>query len=619
MFDLRYMYNATVTGVGAGFVNADGKTLRTIGNLPVKVGDTVYTDGRIAYGHVPVREQSLTVNKTKGIPYISYTSTSNGALSLAGTKIQKVDKYQDFHSKPSNWCYTYKGNFYTYWMQSANPSAQKFDTDDSSFYLDMRVTDSAVYTAEYTNADLQFQGQSATPLAQNIGDTTFYAVNFYLSESGGYTPDNPQFDFNWFQHDYPEKGQGGQVYFNCGIRIRRNGQATQVIDLSEYQFALDTVKEYYASYDTYDGELKRYHLKASFPRGASEPITYENIDIQVSSLLTQCLHFHFTDDDGNWEMIICSKAEATLNPHTIDIEDKEEDGEGEGGEGEGGEEVQSVFSSKTKATFNPYTIGAEGEEGGGGEDEEEKEEVQSVFSFDIPMVYYIVRVKSNGASEVLQSRIIVRKYDNNLVDVQGKSDWVNAKEYPIEEIDEKNLNSFWINFDNNCGYETDLSAIRSVKIYGAVEDIKGYIPSFLYLIAANYHDLSPYGGATQSFIAYDLRRNYSEYVLSTPRHEGFVSGEGYGVKRNASIQRAYFNTDGNSYIGKMSVLETVNKYIVAIYGVEIIVIDKDNKKVSSFGSYNYNMNLDVLRDIRKLKRPRTINDLVADVTKPKNS
>lgn len=70
MFDLRYMYNATVTGVGAGFVNADGKTLRTIGNLPVKVGDTVYTDGRIAYGHVPVREQTNLPANSPGVPFI---------------------------------------------------------------------------------------------------------------------------------------------------------------------------------------------------------------------------------------------------------------------------------------------------------------------------------------------------------------------------------------------------------------------------------------------------------------------------------------------------------------------------------------------------------------------
>jgi hypothetical protein len=266
-----------------------------------------------------------------------------------------------------------------------------------------------------------------------------------------------------------------------------------------------------------------------------------------------------------------------------------------------------------EATLNPHTI-----------DTEDGEEVQSVFSFDIPMVYYIVRIRSNAKPEILQSRTIIRKYTNNLVNVHGKSVWVNAKNYPIEEIDEKNLNSFWINFDNNCGYETDLSSIQSIKVYGAVEGIKGYIPSFCYLIAANYHDLSPYGGATQSFISYNLRDNYSEYVLSTPpRHEGFVSGTGmsggYGVKRNASIQRAYFNVDGNSYVGKMSVYKTGNKYIVTIYGVAIFVVDRDNKKVSNFGGYNFNMNLDALRDIRKLKRPRTINDLVADVTKPKNS
>lgn len=572
MFDLRYMYNATVTGAGAGFVNADGKTLRTIGNLPVKVGDTVYTDGRIAYGHVPVREQSLTVNKTKGIPYICYTSTSNGALSLSGTNIQKVDRYQDYHSKPSNWCYTYKGNFYTYWMQSQNPSAQKFDTDDSSFYLDMRVMDNAVYTAEYTNSDLPYQGLTAKPASKTRSDTSFYAVNFYLSEAGSYTPDNPQFTFNWFEPDYPSVGDGGRVYSNCGIRIRRNGQQTSMIDLSSYEFALDKIKDCYASNDIYDSELKRYHYGAYVPRGSDN--YYNDLDIMVTYALTQCLHFHFTDNDGNWEAIIFSMAEAMLSPHTIDTE----------------------------------------------ENNGETEDVQSVYSFDIPTVYYTVRVRSNAAPEVLQSHFIVKKYNNNLVQ---KREWVNAKDYPVEEVNQKSINRFWINFDN-CSLETDLRVIYEMK-YGStsIRDMGFYLRTFRYLVATDYNRINPYGGANNAFMTYDLYNNDAEFSMSTtPSHVGFISGTGLGrdgVMRNISMGRAYLASDGNAYLGRMSVFPTNNKYIFTIYNNQLYVTDSSGKTLLSTAPYDYNMNLGVLSNIKKLNRPRTINDLVTDVTKSKNS
>lgn len=566
MFDLRYMYNATVTGVGAGFVNADGKTLRTIGNLPVKVGDTVYTDGRIAYGHVPVREQSLTVNKTKCIPYICRYNSYNGALSLSGTKIQKVNRYQDFHSKPSNWCYTYKGNFYTYWTQSQNPPAQKFDTDDSSFYLDMRVADNAVYTAEYTNSDLPYQGLTAKPASKTINDTSFYAVNFYLSEAGNYTPDNPQFVFKWFELDYPSVGDGGRVYSNCGIRIRRNGQQTSMIDLSSYQFALDKIKEYYASNDIYDSKLTRYHYGAYVPRDSDN--YYNDLDIMVTYALTQCLHFHFTDSDGNWEAIIFSMAEAMLSPHTIDTEDNNG----------------------------------------------ETEDVQSVYSFDIPTVYYTVRVRSNAAPEVLQSHFIVKKYNNNLVD---KREWVNAKAYPVEEVNQKNISKFWINF-GDCSLETDMRIIYKMK-YGdkSIRDVEFYPRTFRFIVATDYTRINPYGGANNAFMTYDLYNNDAEFSMSaTPSHVGFISGNlsAYGIMRDKSIGRAYLNSDGNSYFGRMSVFPTNGKYIFTIYNDLLYVADSSGKTLLSTAPYDYNMNLGVLRDIRKLNRPRTINDLVADVT-----
>jgi hypothetical protein len=54
---IQYLYPVVVESVGNGCITADGKTLGLIGNLPLSPGQVVYTDGKIVYGHVPVRTQ----------------------------------------------------------------------------------------------------------------------------------------------------------------------------------------------------------------------------------------------------------------------------------------------------------------------------------------------------------------------------------------------------------------------------------------------------------------------------------------------------------------------------------------------------------------------------------
>ena len=53
---MRHFYPITVAAVGQGAIRgSDGKTLTCIGSMPVQVGDTVYTDGRVVYGHAPIK------------------------------------------------------------------------------------------------------------------------------------------------------------------------------------------------------------------------------------------------------------------------------------------------------------------------------------------------------------------------------------------------------------------------------------------------------------------------------------------------------------------------------------------------------------------------------------
>ena len=71
---IRYMYPATVEAVGRGVITAGGKNLRTIGNIQCRVGDRIWTDGRVVYGHVPVRDRVCPPAVPGGVPFVDRPS-----------------------------------------------------------------------------------------------------------------------------------------------------------------------------------------------------------------------------------------------------------------------------------------------------------------------------------------------------------------------------------------------------------------------------------------------------------------------------------------------------------------------------------------------------------------
>lgn len=64
-------YATRIKSVGEGIaVDVQGRTLSFIGYLPVEVGDTVYTDGNIIFGHVPPKGGSNMPDESSGIPVL---------------------------------------------------------------------------------------------------------------------------------------------------------------------------------------------------------------------------------------------------------------------------------------------------------------------------------------------------------------------------------------------------------------------------------------------------------------------------------------------------------------------------------------------------------------------
>ena len=65
-------YRTKLTAVGGSeAVDIRGKTLHFVGNLPVRAGDCVWTDGKFIFGHVPIRGASITPITQSKIPVLA--------------------------------------------------------------------------------------------------------------------------------------------------------------------------------------------------------------------------------------------------------------------------------------------------------------------------------------------------------------------------------------------------------------------------------------------------------------------------------------------------------------------------------------------------------------------
>lgn len=75
-------YATTVNEIGnGGVIDAQGKRLTFIGNLPVQVGDIVYTDGNVIFGNVSRRGSiNYFIEKRRGVPVLGVSYDSDNEL-----------------------------------------------------------------------------------------------------------------------------------------------------------------------------------------------------------------------------------------------------------------------------------------------------------------------------------------------------------------------------------------------------------------------------------------------------------------------------------------------------------------------------------------------------------
>lgn len=128
-------YQTTVKSVTAGgVIDVQGKPLSLIGNKLVRVGDLIWTDGNVVFGHTPIRGGGILPNEPSGIPVL-------GARDLRGY-FTSNGKFKRYNIAGNDWIVNDK-KIYAH------------DTDDADI-IDAEISaDGGVYTVEKKITDFE--------------------------------------------------------------------------------------------------------------------------------------------------------------------------------------------------------------------------------------------------------------------------------------------------------------------------------------------------------------------------------------------------------------------------------------------------------------------------------
>lgn len=218
-------YATRIQSVGNGYaVDVQGKALSFIGDLPVKAGDTVYTDGNIIFGHIPQRgAPAIFQDEPSGIPVLTGTRSIYGGRPIPIE--QTLRGY--FTSSGVYKNYNIAGD---YWITNGKKIYQHDKGSDNVIDAEITRDEDGFYTAEKVSKFI------------SANDTfDFDGINFQISN----------YDFCSVDND---------VCNSCYIVIKKNSTETERIDVKDFATSVeDNVADIVPQNDLQDDEFYEHY------------------------------------------------------------------------------------------------------------------------------------------------------------------------------------------------------------------------------------------------------------------------------------------------------------------------------------------------------------------------
>ena len=296
-------YQTTIKSIGSGgIVDAQGRYLRFIGDLPVKEGDTVFTDGKYIFGHAPPKGSPAIFDEPCGIPVLGdeYSlSDGNPKDELRGYftnrgKFKKYDVAQD------DWITNSKKNF-----------AHGAATFNGERVIDAEFSDSG-------DLFVVTDGFYRKCQCVKYNNHLFQIVTRYIqktnSSTGAVTVSNHRF----IDHINPIVGQEVTLGADASdidkpVTIYKNGEKFLEISLGKYaQIAADECWNCYEEL-TADPEATDVPALINWECAqTAEPVNFIKQPPPPSepfiALSYSRVEFFHVDQNGDWEAIISAAA-----------------------------------------------------------------------------------------------------------------------------------------------------------------------------------------------------------------------------------------------------------------------------------------------------------------------
>ncbi len=264
-------YQTTVKSVTAGgVIDVQGKSLSLIGNKLVRVGDLIWTDGNVVFGHTPIRGGGILHAEPSGIPVLA--DDLRGYFNLSGD-------YKPYNIKGDTWIVNDK-KIYAH----DNNAAEIIDAeiaDDGKILTVEKITqgdgelNAGVFDKFYSREGMVF-------VAWGSGS---------IYDSGGVYSGDALKDSDFCSDD-------GVISRNCTLIIKANGEPIQTIDV---------YREHIKPYEEAEDKRIAKHLQDGL-------LSYSVSDKWVTETNVEPLEWHYgtrarIDDfrissNGSWHMLL---------------------------------------------------------------------------------------------------------------------------------------------------------------------------------------------------------------------------------------------------------------------------------------------------------------------------
>lgn len=222
-------YATRIQSVGNGVaVDTSGKTLTFIGYLPVKAGDTVFTDGNVIFGNAPPKGDDAIFDERSGIPVLGdeYSlSTSDPKDELRGY-FNKSGKFKEYEIKGDEWIVNDKKIY----------AHDDDESDDESKIIDAEIAeDGELYTVEKVIDETEDPQYTDKYCCITEHSDNFVVYTIYENPiANWYTATKKYFSLamSFEQADFDKRDE--TVNKDCKLVICKNGVQYQVIKFTDW-------------------------------------------------------------------------------------------------------------------------------------------------------------------------------------------------------------------------------------------------------------------------------------------------------------------------------------------------------------------------------------------------